>query len=180
MIKVNRNLAARAISGDKEAFAEIYYLCYKDFYNFALYTLGSAEDAADVVADVFVEILRGINKLKNPEAFAPWAFKILSIRCKKEISNRIKRRGELDFEEFIEVPQMGSENFLEDISESVSLAKALSELDLDERMIVILHVLHGYKSREIAEMMGKPQSTVSSKLYRSYDKLRRKMEKQEL
>ena len=49
---------------------------------------------------------------------------------------------------------------------------ALSKLDGEERMIVVLSVLHGYTNREIAGMIGKPQGTVSSKLHRTYAKLR--------
>ena len=67
---------------------------------------------------------------------------------------------------------MGSEYIEEDISESASLASALSKLESDERMIIILSVLHGYTNKEIAEMIGKPQGTVSSKLHRTYAKLR--------
>ncbi|MBQ7874110.1 MAG: sigma-70 family RNA polymerase sigma factor [Oscillospiraceae bacterium] len=171
-MKVNIDLVVRASKGDKDAFSDLYYSCYKDLYKFALYTIGDAEDAADVVADTFVELWRGIGKLREPESFCPWAFRILSTRCKKEISGIIKRRGIYNLDDLIETPTEGSENIEADISENASLAAALSKLDGDERMIVILSVLHGYTNREIAEMIGKPQGTVSSKLHRTYAKLR--------
>ena len=178
VMKVERELVAKAALGDKEAFEKLYYSCYKDFYNFALYTLGNPDDAADIVSETFVEILKGIGNLREPGAFATWAFKILSVKCKKEISNSIKRRGEFDFDELIEMPFSASEHFEEDISEKASLAAALSKLDGEERMILVLSVLHGYTRREIAEMIGKPQGTVASKLYRTYEKLRKMMNKE--
>ena len=156
----------------KDAFSDIYYSCYKDLYKFALYTIGDSEGAADAVSDTFVELWRGIGKLHEPEAFCPWAFRILSVRCKKEISGIIKKRATYNIDDLIETPTEGSENIEENISESVSLTSALSKLDGEERMIVILSVLHGYTNREIAEMMGKPQGTISSKLHRTYAKLR--------
>lgn len=174
-MKVDTKLVIRAREGDREAFSEIYYACYKDMYNFAFYTFGNPEDAADVVSDTFVEILKGIGKLRAAESFAPWAFKILSGRCKKEISARIKRRGELPLEDFSEMPSIGSENLEGDIAEKATLAKALSELEPEERMILILSALYGYTHREIAGIIGKPQSTVGSKLYRTYGKLRKKI-----
>ena len=174
-LKVDFELVEKASLGDKEAFSKLYYSCYKDLYNFALYILGNPEDAADVVADAFVEIWKGIGKLRSPEAFAPWAFKILSIRCKKEIGENIKRRGECDFNELIETPFAGSENLEADISEETTLALALSALDSEERMIIILSVIYGYTRREISEIIGKPQGTVASKLYRSYAKLKKLM-----
>ena len=175
-MNVGKDTVVNAIKGDKNSFADLYYCCYKDFYNFALYILGNPEDAADVVADAFVEIWKGIGKLRSPKAFAPWAFKILSIRCKIEISENIKRRGEFDFNELIETPFAGSENLEEDIAQGTTLALALMELDAEERMIIVLSVLYGYTHREIAEIIGKPQGTVGSKLYRTYAKLRKRIE----
>ncbi len=172
VMKVDNDLVVRASKGDKDAFSDLYYSCYKDLYKFALYTIGDAENASDVVSDTFVDIWKGIGKLRDANSFASWAFRILSVRCKKEISNMIDRRGVYNFDDLIETPSMGSENIEEDISESASLASALSKLEGDERMIIILSVLHGYTNKEIAEMIGKPQGTVSSKLHRTYAKLR--------
>jgi DNA-directed RNA polymerase specialized sigma24 family protein len=36
-------------------------------------------------------------------------------------------------------------------------------------------VIYGYTRREISKIIGKPQGTVASKLYRSYVKLRKLM-----
>ena len=174
-MKVDLELVEKASLGDKEAFSKLYYSCYKDFYNFALYTLGNPEDSADVVSDTFVEIWKGIGKLKKPKVFAPWAFKILRIRCKTEISENIKRRGEIDFNELIETSAAASGNLEENISEGTTLALALSALDSEERMIIILSVIYGYTRREISEIIVKPQGTVASKLYRTYAKLRKMM-----
>lgn len=171
-MKVNIELVVKASNGNKDAFSDLYYSCYKDLYKFALYTLGDEEDAADVVSDAFVEMWKGIGKLRDPSSFCPWAFRILSTKCKIEISERIKRRATYNIDDLIETPSSGSENIEEDISESASLAAALSKLEGEERMIVVLSVLHGYTHKEIAEMIGKPQGTVSSKLHRTYAKLR--------
>jgi len=175
-MKAEIETVINACRGDKDAFAKLYYCFYKDFYNFALYSLGNPEDAADVVADAFVEIWRNIGKLRSPEAFSAWAFKILSIRCKNEISKKAERRGFYNFEELTEIPSPGSENFEDEIAESTILAAALGELNPEERMIVVLSVIYGYTRREISKIIGKPQGTVGSKLFRAYEKLKKFME----
>ena len=171
-MKVNKELVVKASRGDRDAFSDLYYSCYNDLYKFALYTLGDAEEAADAVSDTFVELWRGIGKLREPSSFGSWAFKILSVRCKIEVKNMIKRRETYNLDDLIETPFEGSENIEEDISENASLASALSKLEADERMVVVLSVLHGYTNKEIGEMLGKPQGTIASKLHRTYAKLR--------
>ena len=131
-MKVNNELVIKASKGDKDAFSEIYYSCYKDLYKFALYTLGDADDAADVVSDTFVDIWKGIGKLRDVDSFASWAFRILSVRCKKEISNLIKRKAVYNLDELTETPLFGSENIEEDLSEYASLGSAISKLEADE------------------------------------------------
>lgn len=172
VMKIENDLVLRVLKGDKDAFSELYYSCYKDLYKFALYTLGDAEDAADVVSDTFVEIWKGIDKLRDPSSFSAWAFRILSTRCKKEIKIIIQKRGTYNIDDLIETPSEDAGNIEEDIAESASLATALSKLDSEERMIIVLSVLHGYTNKEIAEMIGKPLGTVGSKLHRTYAKLR--------
>ncbi len=170
-MKIENELVVKASQGDKNAFSDLYYSCYKDLYKMALYTLGNADDAADAVSDTFVELWKGISKLRDPGAFAPWAFKILGVRCKKEIANIIKRRGTYNIDDMIETPNdLG--DMEADVSENASLSAAMAKLDYEERMIVVLSVLHGYTNKEIAEMLEKPQGTVSSKLHRTYAKLR--------
>ena len=149
VMKVDIDLVVKASKGDKDAFSDLYYSCYKDLYKFALYTIGDAENASDVVSDTFVDIWKGIGKLRDANSFASWAFRILGVRCKKEISNMIDRRGVYNFDDLIETPSVGSENIEEDISESASLASALSKLESDERMIIILSVLHGIQIKKL-------------------------------
>ena len=50
--------------------------------------------------------------------------------------------------------------------------EALKTLTPQERQIVVLSVIYGYTTKEVAQMLGHPQGTVSSKLHRSLAKLR--------
>ncbi|MBR3953378.1 MAG: sigma-70 family RNA polymerase sigma factor [Oscillospiraceae bacterium] len=174
-MKYEKEIVIKAMKGDREAFSDLYYSCYREFYNFAFYTLGNSEDASDAVADAFVEIWKGIGKLRVPEAFGSWAFKILGIRCKKEISDRIKRRCELCLEDFEEMPLPDSENAEERLLKNADLAFALCELESEERLLILLSAFYGYTHREIAKILGIPRGTVSSKLHRIYAKLRMRL-----
>ena len=81
VIDVNKVEAAR--DGDRESFAQVYECIAPDLYKVALYTLGNAHDAEDVVSEAFIEAYRGIANLRDPSSFKPWMMKILSVRCKR-------------------------------------------------------------------------------------------------
>ena len=172
VVNVRSDWVLLASKGDKDAFTEIYHSCYNDFYKFSLYTLGNAEDAADAVSDAFFEVWKGLPKLKNPDCFASWAFRILAVCCKKQISGIIQKRKTYDLDDLTETPSDSAAPLEESITEASALAHALSQLDAEERMVIVFSVLYGYTNKEIAEMLGKPQGTVSSKIHRTYAKLR--------
>ena len=57
--------------------------------------------------------------------------------------------------------------------EKLILAESLGKLADDEREIVMLHALSGFKHREIAEYMNLPLATVLSKYRRAVKKLKK-------
>lgn len=56
------------------------------------------------------------------------------------------------------------------------LVRALESLSAAERQIVVLSVIEGYTTREIAAIVGSPQGTISSKLFRAFKKMRTYLE----
>lgn len=52
------------------------------------------------------------------------------------------------------------------------IAQALEDLPPDQREVVIMKEYEGFKFREIAEILGCPESTVKSRMYYGLDGLR--------
>ena len=161
--------------GDKESFAQVYETIAPDLYKVALYTLGNAHDAEDVVSETFVEAYKGITKLRNASSFKPWMMKILSIRCKRKIGEYVRGKNIFDIESFgATLPD--ETNLSADVTEQVTVLDALSRLNPQERMIVTLSVLQGYTTKDIAAIMCSPLGTISSKMHRTFAKLRKMLE----
>lgn len=168
-------LVKRARDGDTAAFSQIYEHWQGELYKYALYILGNRYDAEDAVSECFIEAFRGLKNLREPAAFKGWIFRILSIRCKRRIGEFIRARSTLNVDDFLFLPSDGPA--LDEAGvENVQLLKALEALKPDERMILILSTLHGYTTKEIAAILGRPHGTVSARLYRTYGKLRKLME----
>lgn len=175
-MNIDAQLVERAKQGDSESFSELYRLSQDDLYKYALYALGNAHDAEDVVGETFLEAFRGISKLREIEAFRGWLFKILSIRIKRRISRYVKEKNNLDLEDFASDPALRTDDMDQNAIARTDLLQAMSCLSAQERMIITLSVLHGYTTKQIAQTLRCPQGTVSSKLHRSLLKLRKQLE----
>ncbi|MEI6579963.1 MAG: RNA polymerase sigma factor, partial [Eubacteriales bacterium] len=108
------------------------------------------------------------------EAFKGWMFKILSNICNKYITEKYRQRAAIPFDSEIEETLEAPPSTL---NVSFELEEAFSCLADDERQIVLLSVLQGYKSSEISTILDCPAGTVRSKLSRALKRMRIELEK---
>ncbi|MGN0665574.1 MAG: RNA polymerase sigma factor [Huintestinicola sp.] len=164
----------RAQAGDADAFAELYSLVYKDLYRIALLNLQNQHDASDVVSDTVLDAYSSIAKLKDEKAFKAWIIKILTVKIKnkrkeyKQINNFRQDVDDLDEETEKETAEEINFNSLE-------VVDGFKQLSEEERLVLSLSVVSGYKSEEIAAMFGTNPNTVRSKVARAKTKLRQLM-----
>lgn len=161
----------RAQAGDAKAFAELYSLVYKDLYRIALLNLNNQHDASDVVSDTVLEAYSSITKLRDEKAFKAWITKILTVKIKnkrKEYSQINNFREELEDLDEAEETAAGTEIDLD----GMNVMEGFRKLSAEERMVLSLSVVSGYKSEEIAKMFGTNANTVRSKVARAKSKLK--------
>lgn len=164
-----KNLVVKASGGDREAFAAL-YTRYKDsLYRYAYFKLGHAEYARDAVSACIVAAYEGIYSLRNASAFKTWIFRILYRSCCKLIEEQRDIRHRADTEELNNLPA-------EEDTLSPELQEAFGILNTEDRDIVLLSVIAGYSSFEIAQMLGMKASTVRSRLKRALVKMKQFLE----
>ena len=164
---MNEKLVNEAIAGSKEAFCSLYGE-YKDkLYRYALYRLGDPTEAEDAVSECVLAAWQGVGNLRSGKAFGSWIFRILSNCCASKIKEMIGTRENL---EHIYAAGTGSQSAPPSLS--VELAESLAQLSDDEREIVLLSIIGGFNSTEIASMTGLASGSVRSKLSRSLAKMR--------
>lgn len=163
---------AAARQGDARAFGRLYETIYADLYHYALYRLGSREEAEDAVQETALEAFRGIHALQKPEAFRSWMFTILSARCNRHITLLIQRRAETPVDEL----GLSSEDFAPDTDDACRLRAAIAALPDEDRQLVLLSVVGGFSGKEIAAILQRPPGTLRSRLHRTLKKLRTVLE----
>lgn len=163
-----KELIIKAKGGDINAFTILYSRYQKKLYSYAFYRLGNSADAEDAVSDCVLSAFEQISQLKSAEAFSSWIFRILYCCCTSAMKNQINQRHMDDIADH--------ENMLcityDETDEQIELKKALALLNEEEREIVLLSVVAGFKSREIAKINGMTAGSVRSKLSRSLAKMK--------
>jgi len=173
-ITIDEAIFPRIAENDKAAFEELYLLTQKSVYSFALSILKNHDDAMDVLQETYLKI-RGAAHLYQPmgKPFA-WIFTITRnlAMSKLRMSTKISDIPSEDFDEDL------SFSYVTDHDDKLVLQAALTILDLEEREIILLHAVSGFKHREIANNLGLSLGTVLSKYHRALDKLRKHLKEQ--
>ena len=160
-----RMLIDRATAGDREAFAALYLLYRDSLYRYAYFRLGNESDAEDAVSACIVAAYENIRTLRSQQAFRGWIFRILYRCCCALVKEQVKANDREGEEALDRLPST-------DGGIGPELKEAFGVLDETDREIVLLSVIAGYNSREIAAILSLKPSTVRSRLSRGLSKMR--------
>ncbi len=162
-------LIVKTARGDNEAFSELYEGTKRGVYAFLFSYLKHKEDVEDALQTVFLKIKKGAASYREGTNGKAWILQI----AKNQALNEIKKRNRT---ETIEGKDFSAPPVERDGTVNEIMQKVLSN---DERQIVVLHVLWGYRHREIAQIINAPIGTVTSKYKRSIAKLKMAIKKEE-
>jgi len=121
------------------------------------------EQAADVLQDVYLTALRHPPSIDREADLTRWLFRVTANRCRLE--HRRRSRWQRVWQSLDGVWQGGSRATEVPIGElRREVDMALTRLDDDARLLVVLRYFADLNSREIAEIVEQPESTVRSSL----------------
>jgi RNA polymerase sigma factor (sigma-70 family) len=161
-------LLARVASGDLGALARLYDSHAPVLLRFAR-RLGAAEDAEDVVQNVFLRVVRLATHFDTaaPSARA-WLFAI-TVRVVQERRRSLRRLTHAM--KALALQKLSSPATFESAAAS-DLAHCLSKLSLAKRSVLLLAEVEGFSCPEIAEMLNIPVGTVWTRLHHARRELR--------
>jgi RNA polymerase sigma-70 factor (ECF subfamily) len=143
--------------------------------NLALRLLGTSHDADDVVQESFLRALRGLDRLREPGAFAGWLGTIVTHAAlvalrRRRVLEALGLRGptEPDLDRFVS-PLATPDAVLE----LRALYRALASLPADERIPLVLQRIEGMDLESIAATTGVSLATVKRRLVKAEARLRK-------
>lgn len=162
----------RALGGDRDAFGVLVEQYQEVAFRAAYLIVRDAQTAEDVAQDAFVRAYRGLGSFRAGEPFRPWLLRIVTNLAINEVRSRQRRTGLLDrFARAAPAAVDPPGVTLKDEYAS-TLARAINELPIDDRVVLHLRYFLDLPEREIAMTIGKPPGTVKSRLHRASARLR--------
>jgi RNA polymerase sigma factor (sigma-70 family) len=158
-------LVAAAIGGDRDAFRELVEPDLAAALGTARIVTGSEADASDAVQEALLSAWRGLDSLREPDAFRAW-FRRHVVRAALRAATRRGRVVELD------LSAVAPDGELDRALEARTLGRAFIRLDARDRLLLTLHHFWELPIAETAIHLGIPEGTVKSRVHYAMDRLR--------
>ena len=162
-------LLAGIARGEMQSFERLYRRYYGRVFGFAGRITHRMDSAEEVVNDTMLTVWRKAESFAGRSRASTW---ILGIAYRKALRARSRARPEHEELELEDVADPGQSERLDAIFSRDQLIQALDRLPPEQRAVVELTYVHGYKYTEIAEIAGCPVGTVKTRMRNAREKLR--------
>ena len=162
-----RTLLEQAARGSGDALAGLFHLHAAMVHRVAYRLAMSADEAEDVVQDVFIGLPEALAGYAGDGDFAAWLRKV-TVRTTL-MRMRTSRRRDATATRAGAEQEAAMSNFLLD---RMAIATALAALPSELRMVFMLADIEGYTHAEIGGMLGIRTGTSEVRLHRARRKLR--------
>ncbi len=149
-------------------------------YRLAWRFTGSVADAEDLVQDVLIKLFPRTQELLQIERLRPWLARVLY----RQYVDSVRRRARSPVVELVSDAESedpldalpatndGPEEHAERSGQRERILRALDRLNPEQRAVIAMHDVEGYKLEELEKMLETPLGTLKSRLHRARQRLR--------
>jgi RNA polymerase sigma-70 factor (ECF subfamily) len=159
---MDTDLVVRAQHGDEQAFASLAVAAGDRLHAVAHRILRDIDLAEDATQQALLSVWRDLPQLRDPARFDAWSYRLLVRACYAEASRTRRWSPKL---RRLELDEVTAPDGLNRIVDRDLLERAFRRLPIEQRSIVVLRFYVGLPVDEVAEMLGIPVGTVSSRLH---------------
>lgn len=153
-------------------------------FNFAFHLTSDEDDANDLVQETFLKGYRFISSYQQGTNAKAWLFKILKNGFINDYRRKSKQPNRVDYDDIVSFHDTDDEGHVEylDLRQELfqgmlgdEVTRALSELPVDFKTIILLCDIEEFSYEEIAKIIDIPIGTVRSRLHRARNILKEKL-----
>lgn len=154
---------AAARRGDPQAFTEVLRQYDRQFRLLAFRLLGDRQQMEDALQDAAIRAFRALPRFDGRSALGTWLHRIVYTTCVDHLRRRPGPATPAPSSAADDVPDPGPDP-LDRLVAWESLAAALDQLPVDQRVALLLIDQQGYDYRTAGAIIGVPAGTVSSRV----------------
>jgi RNA polymerase sigma-70 factor (ECF subfamily) len=158
-----------------ESFEELAMPLFERLYNFAHWLTQNREEAEDLVQETYTKALKGFSSFQPGTNFRAWMYRILRntfLTSRSGLKAATVPFDSDEQEESAAVEESTPESILLQRFDQQLLQRALDELPVAYREVLLLCEVEEMSYQEIATTLGIPPGTVMSRLSRARKALR--------
>jgi RNA polymerase sigma-70 factor (ECF subfamily) len=175
-------IAAAVQRGDLDSFRELVERYEPKMTRYARRFLFGADDAKDLVQDVFIKAYVNIKSFDIDRRFSPWLYRIAHNEFVNALKKRTKERGNVSISFFdfdILFPHLnareGADSPARQHETRVILERSLNDIPPKYKEPLVLYYFEELDYKEIADILRIPISTVGVRLQRGKAMLKKKV-----
>ncbi len=160
----------------RDVWEELYRQHRQGLYSLALSVTGNADQAEDAIHDAFTRLFRHTGKPKgNPAAYMYMSVRNAAIdQIRRNVRDRQRRQSIYEQVDPAAVGQTHTPAHAAlDTERQQAVRDAMDNLSDEQREVIVMKMYGGLTFEQIAESVGAPLSTITSRYRRGLDRLER-------
>jgi RNA polymerase sigma-70 factor, ECF subfamily len=166
---VERRLVERAMRGDEEAFDALLERVGSSLHSVARRILRDPVLAEDATQAALLNAWRYLPRLRDPDQFEAWTYRLLVNACYVEARRERRHRGTL---RLLPTDHPTTPDAASSVAARDAIDRAFRDLSVEHRTVVVLVHYLGMNSTEAADAIGTPAGTVRSRLHYALQQMR--------
>jgi RNA polymerase sigma-70 factor (ECF subfamily) len=151
---------------------------YRDrVFRTALVIVRDPAVAEDILQDCFLKVYANAQRIDTERPLAPWLYRVTVNLSYTWLSRGKNRRTSLEavVDMLISPMKQAPDRLTEQTELRQNVRKAINDLSIDQRVVVVLYYLNALNLQDIAEILDLPIGTVKSRLFYARENLRGKL-----
>lgn len=150
-----------------------FFINYKEScYRLAYSYVKNAEDALDVIQESVCKAFLTLETLKSPEYIKTWFYRII-VNTSIDLLRQRKRYVAVGDESLDDLECSEA-----DCYEDIDLRRALEDLPVEYKSVIVLRFFEDLKIDEVASVLNENVNTVKTRLYKALKLLRVRMDEE--
>lgn len=167
------------VSGDANAFGELYDLFVAPVYRYLYFRIGSQPEAEDLTEQVFLKAWEGVRRFRwQGRPFLAWLYRLAHnvhidfVRAQRPMTSLTNDQRP------VEIANPAAAVELARTLDADLLAKALSHLTEEQQQVIVMKFIEGMDNEQIARSLDKREGAVRALQMRALMSLRRVLQQQ--